>query len=228
MPEIVKNGRAGMPACASCHQPNGVGRPENAALAGLTETYIKQQLRNFRRGVRKGSEPRRSEQALMAALAANLTDAEVDEAAKYFASLKPASFVKVVETDTVPKAPDGGTEPIGKRIVEVPENLKRVETGDSRTPFIAYVPKGSIAKGEALVTNGDGKTVQCMSCHGAGLHGSGDVPRLAGQSPTYLVRQLYDLQQGKRSGAIAPMQPVVDALDVDDMIAIAAYAASRE
>ena len=161
---------------------------------------------------------------MMGALAANLSDAEVDQAAKYFASLKPGSSVKVVETDTVPKAADGGTEPIGKRIVEVPENSK----ADSKAQFIAYVPKGSIAKGEALVTNGDGKTIQCMSCHGAGLNGSGDVPRLAGQSPSYLVRQLYDLQQGKRSGAIAPMQPVVDALDVDDMIAIAAFAASRQ
>jgi cytochrome c553 len=167
-----------------------------------------------------------------------LTEAEIDEAAKYFASLKPLSFVKVVEADTVPKTfvtggmmakhPEGGTEPIGNRIIEVPEDLERAENRDSRTPFIAYVPKGSLEKGEVLVTTGgNGKTVQCVSCHGSDLHGVGDVPRIAGRSPSYLVRQLYDIQHGKRSGAIAPMQPVVESLEQDDMIAIAAYVASR-
>src|SRR6267142_289897 len=29
MPDIVKNGRKNVRACAYCHQPNGAGRPEN-------------------------------------------------------------------------------------------------------------------------------------------------------------------------------------------------------
>ena len=40
MPDIVKNGRENVRACAYCHQPSGVGRPENASLAGLTQNYI--------------------------------------------------------------------------------------------------------------------------------------------------------------------------------------------
>jgi cytochrome c553 len=233
MPAIVKNGREGVRACAYCHQPTGVGRPENAALAGLPADYIKRQVQNFKLGNRKGSVPGRAPQTLMNALAAKVSDEDIAEAAKYFASLKPTSFVKVVEADTAPKtfvtggmmakSPEGGEEAIGNRIVEVPVDLEQAEHRDSRSPFIAYVPKGSLAKGEGLVAG-----MGCASCHGAGLAGSGDIPRLAGRSPSYLVRQLWDIQHGKRSGGIAPMQPIVANMTLDDMIAVAAYVASLE
>jgi cytochrome c553 len=87
MPPIVKNGKPpkGI-ACGYCHQPNGAGRPENAALTGLTVDYIKEQVRNFRNGLRKGSEPKRIPQNLMMQVAAEVTDAEVEVAAAYFAS----------------------------------------------------------------------------------------------------------------------------------------------
>jgi cytochrome c553 len=235
MPGIVKNGRRDVRACAYCHQPSGVGRPENASLAGLTENYIKEQLANFKSGGRLGAEPKRTPQNLMNQIAANLSEEEATEAAKYFSSLKLGSFVKIVETDVVPKtfvsggmlakSPEGGMEPIGHRIIEVPEDLQRAENRDPRTPFIAYVPKGSLQKGKPLVTGG---AMPCITCHGPDLHGLGDVPHIAGRSPSYIVRQLYDIQRGKRSGAVAPMQQVVVGLELDDMIAIAAYVASRE
>ena len=224
-----------MCACAYCHQPSGAGRPENASLAGLPENYIKEQIDTFKKGFRKGSEPKRAPQNLMNEIAANLTEEEVAEAAKYFASLKLGSFVEVVETDVVPKtfvtggmlakSPEGGMEPMGRRIIEVPKDLERAENRDPRTPFIAYVPKGSLQKGKAFVTGG---AMPCITCHGPDLHGRGDVPHIAGRSPSYIVRQLYDIQNGKRSGAVAPMQQVVAGLELDDMIAIAAYVASRE
>ena len=235
MPDIVGKGRTGVRACAYCHQPNGAGRPENASLAGLTEDYIKEQIDTFRKGMRKGSEPNRIPQTLMNQIAAKVTDEEVEAAAKYFSSLKLPSFVRVVESDTVPKtvvtggmlakSPDGGTEPIGPRVIEVPENLEQAENRDSRTTYVAYVPKGSIAKGKSLVTGGP---QPCISCHGPELHGLGDIPHIGGRSPSYIVRQLYDVQHGNRSGGIAPMQQVVSAFTVDEMIAIAAYVASRE
>jgi cytochrome c553 len=235
MPAIVKSGRDGVRACAYCHMPNGAGRPDNASLAGLTENYIKEQIGNFKKGVRKGAEPDRAQHALMEKIAAALTDDEVAEAAKYFSGLNLASFVKVEEADTAPKtivaegllakAPDGGTEPLGRRIVEVPEDLERVKNRDPRTPYIAYVPKGSLDKGKAFVTGG---ATPCISCHGPDLHGIGDIPHIGGRSPTYIVRQLYDIKTGKRGGNIAPMQGVVSALELEDMIAIAAYVASQE
>src|SRR6266550_7971102 len=235
MPDIVKIGRQNVRACAFCHQPSGVGRPENASLAGLSENYIKEQIDTFKRGIRKGSEPKRTPQNLMNQIAANLTDEEIATAAKYFSGLKLGSFVKIVETDKVPKtfvtggmmakSPQGGMEPIGHRIIEVPEDVERAENRDPRTPFIAYVPKGSLRNGETFVTGG---ATPCITCHGPDLHGRGDVPHIAGRSPSYIVRQLYDIQSGKRSGAVAPMQQVVAGLKLDDMIAIAAYVASRE
>jgi cytochrome c553 len=236
MPAVVSAGREPhVWACAYCHLPNGAGRPENASLAGLTPTYIKQQLADFRSGNRKGSEPKRAPQNFMIALAGALTDDESAQAAAYFASLRPGSFVKVVETDTVPKSyvagamlskvPGGGTEPLGDRIIEMPVDLGRAENRDSRTPYVAYVPVGSVAKGETLATSGT--AFRCTICHGADLKGIGDMPRLAGRSPSYLMRQLYDYKSGARTGSSGLMKVVVAGLSQGDMVALAAYISSR-
>jgi cytochrome c553 len=54
-----------------------------------------------------------------------------------------------------------------------------------------------------------------------------DVPRLAGRSPSYIVRQLYDFKVGARTGGGSElMKPVVASLTLDDMIDLAAYVAS--
>ena len=241
MPDIVAKGRApAVFACAYCHLPNGAGRPENASLAGLPANYIKQEMQAFRHGDRPGSEPKRLPQTLMIALAKALSEPEIEAAASYFASLKPASFVKVIETATVPKtvvagwtltpAPGGDTEPIGNRIIEMPEDFERFENRDSRTPYRAYVPVGSIQRGAELVTVIRGGTIpSCVSCHGPELKGLGDIPRLAGRSPSFLMRQLVDLRNGVRTGAASDlMKPVVANLDDADLVAIVAYLSSRE
>ena len=46
MPNIVAHGSGAAWACAYCHLPNGQGRPENAALAGLPVAYIAEQVRS--------------------------------------------------------------------------------------------------------------------------------------------------------------------------------------
>ena len=67
----------------------------------------------------------------------------------------------------------------------------------------------------------------CSSCHGPDLKGVGTIPGIAGRSPDYVVRQLYDFQSGARAGVnSALMKPVVEKLSLDDMIALAGYAAS--
>ena len=94
-----------------------------------------------------------------------------------------------------------GPQPVGARVVEVPDDLLRFESRDSRSTFTAYVPVGSLAKGEALVMKGGpGKTTQCALCHGADLKGLGPLPSIAGRSPSYMFRQLYDFQHGARTG----------------------------
>jgi cytochrome c553 len=115
-------------------------------------------------------------------------------------------------------------ESIGNRIVETPEDVETTEVRDDRSGFIAYVPVGSIKNGQALVMTGDGgKTVRCSNYHGADLMGKDPVPGLAGRSPSYLVRQLYDMQHDFRTGEwTSQMKPVVVKLSGDDVLAIAA------
>ncbi len=239
MPQLVAHGKAPVVhACDQCHLTTGRGHPESGNLAGLPAGYIQEQIAQFRDGSRKSSVAGRSGNMIMFASA--LTDDDVKEAAQYFANMKPAVWTKVVETTTVPKsfvgegnmrfASEGNAkEPIGRRIIEIPENEEGAKVRDPHSPFIAYVPPGSIKAGETLVTTGGGgKTIQCTICHGADLKGLGNVPGLAGRSAIYVFRQLYDIQHGTRKGtAVALMQPVVAKLNQDDMIALAAYMASR-
>jgi len=242
MPPIVAHGRqeAMIQACSLCHYPNGKGRQENAGVAGLPYSYFLQTMADFKNDLRKSSDPRKANTNNMIRFAKNMTDDEVKAAAEYFSSMKWTPWIRVVETNTVPKTrPQNGmflklegneTEPLGKRIVESPEDAERTELlRDPHSGFIAYVPPGSLKRGEALVMHGGGgKTIACTTCHGADLQGLGPVPGIGGRSPSYLVRQLYDMQVGARHGVWTElMKPVIAKLTSDDMIAIAAYTASR-
>ena len=236
MPEIVAKGRKpDVLACGVCHRADGPGGPENASLFGFSAEYIIQQTVEFKTGLRTNSAPRVATD-LMIKTSKAVTDQELKEAADYFASIKPRSNIAVVETDTVPKthvrdlflAPmDGGeNEPIGQRIIEIPENVEHFVSRDSRARFVAYVPLGSIQKGRALAATGDLR-VQCAACHGADLRGTAVAPGIASRSPTYTFRQLYDFKTGARKGANSElMKPVVEKLSIDDMIALVAYTAS--
>jgi len=239
MPDVVAHGRQpDVRACGSCHRAEGTGGPENAGLAGLPAAYIVQQIEDYKSGARKFAGPQRSPSVLMTTIAKAANEDEIKAAAAYFSSLKPKANIKVVETDTVPitqlarvfymLVKDAGTEPIGQRIVEVPVDAVQFEHRDTRSQFIAYVPVGSIAKGEALAkTGGAGVTLPCTVCHGPDLKGIATIPGIAGRSPSYLVRQLYDFQQHARAGSAgALMAPVVEKLSHDDMISLAAYVAS--
>jgi cytochrome c553 len=240
LPHVVKHGRKPeVLACGHCHRTNGQGGPENATVAGLPYDYIVRQIRDFKSGARSSALPQRGPQAGMIQSAKHLTDAEIDAAAKYFSSLKPAARVRVVETATVPKmvpgpwiltvAPGTATEPIGQRLLEVPESLERFEARDPNARFIAYVPPGSVARGQALAqTGGGGKTLPCAACHGPDLQGLGMAPPLLGHSPSSLLRQLYEIKSGVRHGEqTVQMKPVVANLTLDDMIDLVAYLTSR-
>jgi cytochrome c553 len=241
MPDVVAHGRQpDVRACGSCHRAEGTGGPENASLAGLPAAYVIQQIQDYKSGARKFAGPQRSPSVLMTAIAKASNEEEIKAAAAYFSQLKPKANIKVVEADAVPAtqiarvfymlAKDGGTEPIGQRIIEVPEDAAQFEHRDTRSQFMAYVPKGSIERGKALVTTGGaGVTTPCAICHGPDLNGVASIPGIAGRSPSYLVRQLYDIQQHARAGsAAALMAPVVEKLSHDDMIALAAYVASLQ
>jgi cytochrome c553 len=233
-PRSVK-GEAGatIQACGSCHLMSGQGHPESADIAGLPAEYIVRQMKYFKSRARK-------EEDRMGPIARVTSDEEVRLAAEYFAAIKPIPFVKVIETATPPKTyvatagrhrvivPGGGTEPIGHRIIQIPEDPYRTAIRDPHSLFIAYVPPGSIARGEALVkTGGSGKTISCAICHGDALTGLGEVPRIAGLQPVYIARQLITIQNGSSAGtAVALMKKAVANLSEDDIISISAYLGS--
>jgi cytochrome c553 len=231
-PPIVQKGHGPALACGSCHLMSGLGHPESADMAGFTAAYVVQQMADFKSGIRKDA-------ARMNGIAKAISDEESQQAAEWFAALKPRVWTKVMEAATVPKtivgqgrmrflAPGGGTEPIGNRIITVPEDQERARSRDPKSGFVAYVPVGSIAKGKALVeTGGSGRTVACSICHGDTLKGLGNVPRLAGLHPIYIARQLYLFKDGNRNGIDAQlMKKSVAQLTDDDIVALAAYLSS--
>jgi len=254
MPDIIKHGPAAGVAntsrgCGSCHLPNGKGRPENAPPAGLPVAYFMRQLHDFRNGFRKSADPRKPNTVTMTDLAKVMTDEEMRVSAEYFAAIKWTPWIRVVESDLVPKTRIVGnlylplaqekTEPIAGRIIEVPENVEQAETlRNPRSGFIAYVPPGSVEKGRDLVTTGgmrvvgnqivQGKTTPCVTCHGLDLGGVADVPPIAGRSPSYIARQMWDIQQGTRNGvAVQLMKLAIANLNGEDLVSIAAYVSSR-
>jgi cytochrome c553 len=232
MPKVVAHGGEGeVLGCASCHLGSGLGHPESANLAGMSAAYIVRQLSDFKNGLRMGE--------AMNDVSRGLSDEDARQAAEWFSKLTPKPWESVVETDRVPKTyinihlmrmplPGGGGEPIGNRIIEMPQDVARAESRDPHSGFVAYVPVGSIAKGKDLVTTGGaGKTIACSICHGPSLGGLGEVPATAGHSPMYLFRQLYYFKDGSRAGSMsALMKAVVAKLSQDDMLAIAAYVGS--
>ncbi len=238
MPPVIANGRQadGLRACALCHYPNGQGKMENGHVSGLPAEYILQQLDAFEDGLRRSADTRKANTNEMAMIAAGLTDSERQEIAEYFSAIDFRPMVRVVEAEEVPQVrttnnglmlplPDLPPMRLGQRIIEVPEFPERTEMSrDPRGGFIAYAPVGSLAKGEALVATGEGKTIQCGLCHGPGQTGLGPIPSIAGRTASYTMRQLWDIKQGTRQSAI--MTPIVANLTAEDMLNIVAYLAS--
>lgn len=238
-PAVVAHGASGgATPCAACHLFNGEGFVGAPSLAGLSADYIVQQVHAFRSDQRVSSEAGRPGTAEMIAVAKKVSDPDLARAAAYFAALPPRPWIRVVETSTVPVSrpdhygwldlvPGGGREPIGQRIIEVPEDFARMTLEDPNSGIVAYVPPGSIARGEALVRHGGHGGEPCNSCHASNLHGLGEAPALAGRSPSYLARMLWDIKTGARHGpTVAAMQGPAGALSAADIIDVAAYLAS--
>lgn len=237
MPDIVRTGRDGVRACGLCHLADGSGRPENAPVNGLRVEYFVQQMEDFKNGLRRSADPRKANTNLMVDFAKSATAEETRAAAEYFAAQPYPRRIKVVESRTAPKvrlqggmhmaipaAEGGGMAPIGNEIVEVPDDNLRAEARDTRLGFTVYVPPGTVSRGKALAA-----AHRCGVCHGDNFEGLGPVPPLAGRSPSYAVRQLFDMKTGARRGPWAElMLPVVKSLSVQDMMAVAAYAASLD
>jgi cytochrome c553 len=77
----VAKGRAKAAACAACHGPQGLAvAPDAPNLAGQPEMYLAAQLKAYRDGTRKHE--------VMSLMAKPLSDADIEDLAAWFASLK--------------------------------------------------------------------------------------------------------------------------------------------
>lgn len=88
--------------------------------------------------------------------------------------------------------------------------------------------KALMAQGKAIYEQGlpDAGVPACTACHGAAAEGKENVPRLAGQHPAYLVKQLAYFQSLLRGNAPI-MHAVTDKMTFDQMEAVVAYASSK-
>jgi len=120
-----------------------------------------------------------------------------------------------------------GMEPIGQRIIEVPDDPILTTLRDWRIGFTTYVPPGSVKKGETLVTTG--------ATAGRAVH---HLPRQ--RPPRYRPvrrsrggRHLHVPPAVRLQGRRAARRVVGDdaaggeELTLDDMIAIVAYTSSK-
>jgi len=238
-PDAVMHGSGKASACGYCHLPNGAGRPENASLAGLDAAYIRRSVHAYVSGTRGSSDPTFLAFQLMRQTALAANDADIDAAAAYFSRLPRHAFGRVIEAASIPAPvgdamvyrpdPSGRRAALGQRLIEMPDDFGRFKARDSRLGYTAYVPPGAIAKGANLATGmAPGGPPACAACHGWDYNGTTIAPPLAGRSPTYLARQLVNYRSGARhDDQAAAMHAVAAHLTDQDVIALAAYMASR-
>jgi cytochrome c553 len=230
-PDVVLRQRGDVYPCGYCHLPDGQGRPENARLQGLPADYIIEQVTAFSSGVRRSAAADYIPAQFMAMEAHALSAGDLQKAAAYFSQFEPASTTQVVEATYIPQAAawnfvyrfdPSRREALGYRIVEGPVDPGRFELRDPGTAYIAYVPVGAIARGQAIAEKGVPGGPACESCHGKALAG------IAGASPSFVARQLMGFRAKTRNDAgAAPMQEVAAGLNDAQIVDVAAYVGSR-
>ena len=142
-------------ACATC--PTARDGRRTPRLPACPYAYVVQQLAGFQE--RSANERRRAQDEHHADDPGRqgMTDDGDQVAADYFSSMKWTPWIRSSRPTRCrrrespatcsSRSPIGGTEPLGNRIVETPEDAERFELRDPRSGFVAYVPRGSIAKG---------------------------------------------------------------------------------
>lgn len=91
-------GRRKAESCAACHGPEGnSANPAVPSLAGQPAQFITMQLFQFREGNRKNEQ--------MTPMAANLSNADMNDLAAYFSSLKPTAPSRQASAEHAAAAP---------------------------------------------------------------------------------------------------------------------------
>jgi cytochrome c553 len=194
MPNVVVHGRQPhVRGCAMCHMPNGKGRPENAPVAGLPEAYIVQQLMDFKNDLRASADPRKLNTAQMIEAAKDMTDEEVQAAARYFSSIEvDAMDPRRRSRDRAEDAALGQRLHSGTRGRDGAHRRSHHRVtggcGAVRAARPAFGLRGLRAprqprEGGRARRERRRQDTPCGICHGTDLKGLGPVPGIAGRLP---------------------------------------------
>lgn len=95
----IEAGKAKTATCVGCHGADGNSvNPEWPSLAGQHAKYLEKQLREYKSGVRQN--------AIMAGMAAILSDEDIVNVAAYYESLTPKGAPVAAEPDVLQKGQD--------------------------------------------------------------------------------------------------------------------------
>ena len=103
-------------------------------------------------------------------------------------------------------------------------NLTKPDITNISAYFAGLTPESAGAGDMSLTKKGQAKFSMCSGCHGSSALGRGGFPRLAGQQPKYLEKQLLDFKNRTRKGG--PMNAMTSSLSEQDIKEIAAYLGS--
>jgi cytochrome c553 len=103
------------------------------------------------------------------------------------------------------------------------KNLQDNEIAEIAAYFSGRQSK-SAGGNAALAKLGEAKAARCSGCHAGSFAGHGMLPRLAGQQPAYLAKQLHNFKAGERKSG--PMQAIAANLSESDIEELAAYLGS--
>ena len=125
---------------------------------------------------------------------------------------------------------DGVYEPVGSRIIVLPDNAERATLRDTEVGLHRLRRQvGSIAKGADWRPAATARPRRAPPATARASRASPKCRASPARPATYIFRQLNDMKTGNRSGAwVELMKPVVAKLDQDDMIALAAYLGSLD
>jgi len=102
-------------------------------------------------------------------------------------------------------------------------NLSNQEMNNLAAYFASLKSQG--AGGDTvLAKQGQSKAALCFGCHSYGAKGMGVTPRLAGQHPAYLKKQLHAFKDGSRKNG--PMRGIASMLSDEDINAVVEYMGS--
>jgi cytochrome c553 len=109
------------------------------------------------------------------------------------------------------------------------QNLTKQDMFDLAAYFAAQERRPlEYAADPARVARGQTRASEtlCTMCHGTGFKGQNEIPRVAGQQHDYIVKQLRDFRERKRTNDAGNMTSVARTLSDEDIEDLAQYLAT--